>query len=268
MQGLVTCDVESIGVDAAGYGALLSAQGKIQFDFVLWRTADDAYLVDHEAAYQDEFAKRLKLYRMRAQVEIAPQPDLAVWAAWGPALLHPLAALPPRSVPDPRLKELGVRIISSGPNVALDGEEPPQIVSEEAYTAHRHLYGVPEGRREFGYEKLFALEANLEEIGGVSFTKGCYVGQELTARMKHKTDLKKRLLPFSCSAAEEVEPASPIRAGEREIGQAIGGQGETVFALVRLDRLAGVLEGDLDVSAGDAPATLQWPAAYLTPPPR
>ena len=168
LQGLVTNDVTATLPVWAG---LLSAQGKALFDFIVWADGDDI-LLDCEAAQADALARRLTLYRLRRAIVIARDQSLAVhWSAGGDA-----------GVPDPRLAGLGRRWIAP-PGEAADG-----------WHAHRLAHGVAEGAGELGSDKTLWLEANAAELGGVSFTKGCYVGQENTARMNWRQKVGRRLV--------------------------------------------------------------------------
>lgn len=169
LQGLVTNDVTG---PLPVYAALLSAQGKCLFDFLVWADGDDV-LIDCEAAQANTLAKRLTLYRLRRPISITPEPTLAVhWGAKGDG------------PPDPRLAVLGHRWLAS----ATDGD------ASAAYRAHRLSLGVTEGLAELGSGETLWLECNAAELNGVSFTKGCYVGQENTARMNWRSTVNRRLV--------------------------------------------------------------------------
>ncbi|WP_347303377.1 folate-binding protein [Croceibacterium sp. TMG7-5b_MA50] len=171
LQGLVTNDV---GGALPAWAGLLSAQGKALFDFLVWPGEDGSLLLDCEAAFADELVRRLSLYRLRKKIGIARDDALAVyWQADGAA-----------GSPDPRLPALGRRWI--GP---ADGSAP---AADGAWLRHRLSLGVAEGRTELG-DTLW-LEANAVELNGVSFTKGCYVGQENTARMNWRQKVNRRLV--------------------------------------------------------------------------
>jgi folate-binding protein YgfZ len=171
LQGLVTNDVAGALPVWAG---LLTAQGKALFDFLVWADGEDL-LIDCEAAQAESLARRLALYRLRRKIEIARDPTIGVhWSAAGA-----------EGVPDPRLPELGHRWI--GP--AGEGQG-----AEAAWRAHRLGLGVTEGLAEIGQDKTLWLETNATELGGVSFTKGCYVGQENTARMNWRQKVNRRLI--------------------------------------------------------------------------
>ncbi len=182
LQGLVTNDVDG---SLPCWAALLSPQGKALFDFLIWPDPEDdsALLIDAEAAHRDELAKRLGLYRLRRKIAILPVDDLAVH--WSPdAGGH---------TPDPRLPALGQRWLAPAGEGGAD----------DAWRAHRLAVGVTEGRDELGYDKTLWLECNAGELNGVSFSKGCYVGQENTARMNWRNKVSRRLVVVPIAEAEE-----------------------------------------------------------------
>lgn len=185
LQGLVTNDVSG---ELPVYAALLSAQGKAMFDFLVWadpRSAGKAaVLLDCEADAADELIKRLSLYRLRRKITIARDPSLAVhWATEA----HGDASI------DPRLTALGYRWLAP--------VEPGSPVADDAWRAHRLLHGVPEGRDELG--DILWLETNAVELNGVDFGKGCYIGQENTARMNWRQKVNRRLVVVPLEASDE-----------------------------------------------------------------
>ena len=178
LQGLLTQDVTGA---LPAYAGLLSAQGKALFDVIVWRDRADM-LLDCEAAAADELVKRLSMYRLRRKLAIARDDALALfWAVGGE-----------QGDPDPRLPALGRRWLAA----ASDGDAP----ADDAWLAHRLSLGVTEGRGELG--DLLWLETNAAELGGVSFTKGCYVGQENTARMNWRAKVNRRLLVVPLGASD------------------------------------------------------------------
>ena len=179
LQGLVTNDTAG---PLPCYAALLSAQGKHLFDFLVWRDGADLIL-DCEAALADDLVKRLSMYRLRRRIAIARDGTLAV---------HWSAAPHPGAVSDPRLPELGRRWLAA----------PLGESADAAWLAHRLSLGVPEGRAELG--DILWLETNAVELNGVSFTKGCYVGQENTARMNWRQKVNRRLVVVSLNASDEA----------------------------------------------------------------
>ncbi|MGB8365680.1 MAG: YgfZ/GcvT domain-containing protein [Rhizomicrobium sp.] len=223
LQGLITNDARLIAPDAPLYAALLTPQGKILFDFLIFES-DGTLLVDSAAVLRDALVARLSFYRLRATIEIAPRDDLAV--AWTQE--NPLAAAP--FIRDPRRPALGYRAIVPRDTGAI-------MQDQGAYTALRLERGVPEGS-DFGQDKMFALDADLDELGGVAFDKGCYVGQEMTARMKHRGTARKRFLAVATTDGSALPaPPTAITANDREVGTISSTYGANGFALVRLDRL-------------------------------
>ncbi len=194
LQGLLTQDVLSLASGAPRYGALLTPQGKALFDMMLW--ADPAggedVLIDCEAGRAEALVRRLSLYRLRRPVTIALEPGLAVhWAA------EPVAD----AVPDPRLAALGWRWLAG----AGEGD------ASEMFRAHRLAHGVPDGAAELGEDKTLWLECNAEELNGVNYVKGCYIGQENTARMHYRNKVNRRLvvLPIELSDPARMRLSYP-----------------------------------------------------------
>ncbi|BCW88851.1 tRNA-modifying protein YgfZ [Alphaproteobacteria bacterium SO-S41] len=242
LQTLVTNAVATPRAGWSTYAALLTPQGKVQFDFVIHGEAE-GYLLDVAVEKTDDLLKRLKMYRLRAPVTLDARPDLAVFAAWAsPTPPHPeegALAPVPKDAPatDPRLPALGQRWIAPSDSIAPDADLA-------AYTLHRLTLGVPDSA---DVEGEFALDANFEELHGVDFRKGCFVGQEVTARMKHKAQPRKRLVPVFISG--ELPPAgAPIEdATGLAVGEMRSGSDRRAIASVRIERLVNTT--DL-VSAG------------------
>lgn len=183
LQGLVTNDV--LGTLPVWAG-LLTPQGKALFDFFIWADGDDV-LIDCEADQAEALIKRLSLYRLRRPIIIARDDALAVhWATAGED-----------GVPDPRLPELGRRWIAA-PGTPAKG-----------YHAHRLSLGVAEGVAELGQDKILWLETNAAELNGVSFTKGCYIGQENTARMNYRQKVNRRLFVMPDGRVERRAVTDP-----------------------------------------------------------
>jgi folate-binding protein YgfZ len=181
LQGLVTNDVSGA---LPAYAGLLTAQGKTLFDFVVWPAGNGALLLDCEAEAADELIKRLSLYRLRRKIAIGRDETLGVY--WQ-------AELGDGGAPDPRLADLGQRWIAK---VSDDDEG-----ADAAWTRHRLSLGVPEGRAELG--DVLWLETNAADLNGVSFSKGCYVGQENTARMNWRQKVNRRLLVVPLAQSDE-----------------------------------------------------------------
>ena len=183
LQGLVTNDV--LG-DLPVWAGLLTPQGKALFDFIVWADGNDI-LIDCEADQAEALVKRLAMYRLRRPITIGRDETLAVhWANEGGA-----------GVPDPRLPALGRRWIAPPEGAAL------------GYHAHRLSLGVAEGIAELGQDNTLWLEANAVELNGVSFTKGCYVGQENTARMNYRQKVNRRLFVLPDGTVERRSVSDP-----------------------------------------------------------
>ena len=213
LQGLLTQDLSLLSPEKPLYAGLLSPQGKTLFQLFLFAQGEDV-LLDVTASGAEALAKRLTMFRLRKQVAITPEQGLAVWQQWGEASAHPA---------DPRTPLAGSRFL------APPGEAGPM----EAWHAHRLSLGLPDAD-EIGTDDLLWLETNARELNGVSFTKGCYTGQENTARMHHRDKLRKRLLPVRLAAPSA--PDGKVMAGEREAAQLRGRRhGDMQIALFRMD---------------------------------
>jgi folate-binding protein YgfZ len=205
LQGLVTNDVMKAAAGVGVYAALLTPQGKFMYDMIIMADGADL-LLDIEAARKDELIRRLTMYKLRADVTLTDESELKVWAAWADEVPEGITAA------DPRDAALGYRVISADmPGAAA--------LTAADYERKRLSLGVPDGSRDMEVEKYFWLETDAERLNGVSFSKGCYVGQELTARMKHRTTLKKKLVAVKAAsggleAGQEITTAEGKSAGE------------------------------------------------------
>ena len=245
LQGLITNDIEKLSPRVGLYAALLTPQGKILFDFLVVE-GDGAILIDCAGSSRDALVKRLSAYRLRAKVSIETREQLAVLAAWDGTMSANAIAFA-----DPRLAELGVRGISAR------AETPSSAFASGTYHERRFTVGVPEGE-DFGSDRIFALDAGLEELHAADFDKGCYVGQELTARMKHRGTARKRLLPIeSADGAPLPARDTSVTAAGRDLGEIASSRLTKGFALLRLDRLAEAGEGAIE--AAGHPLTVRKP---------
>jgi folate-binding protein YgfZ len=190
LQGLVTQDMALVTPATPQWGGLLTAQGKALFDFILWAD-NDAILLDCEADQRDALARRLTLYRLRRPITIEPVEGGVHWSPDGE-----------QGNPDPRRPELGRRWLGK-----------PEGEPATAWVAHRLSLGVTEGAAELGQDKTLWLEANAAELNGVSFAKGCYIGQENTARMHYRAKVNRRLV-----VAPIADPGERTRASYPDLG--------------------------------------------------
>jgi folate-binding protein YgfZ len=193
LQGLVTNDLAALAPERPLWAGLLTPQGKALFDFILWADGEDV-LIDCQAEAADDLAKRLILYRLRRKIAIERAEDLAVH--WSRETAG--------GVPDPRLPDLGRRWLA------------PAEAPAKAWRKHRLSLGVTEGRAELGSDRTLWLECNAAELNGVSFTKGCYVGQENTARMNYRAKVNRRLV-----VVRSEGPSERTRTFYQDLGLAV-----------------------------------------------
>jgi folate-binding protein YgfZ len=244
LQGLLTADVAGLSDGEARPSALLTPQGKILF-LVLAIRDGGRFLIDCPASQADDLLKRLSFYKLRSKVAVGREHDLAIAVA--PAGVSITGAT---GFADPRLARLGLRFIAR--RDALAAAAPGGAAS---YRARRIAAGIAEGD-EIAAAGLFPHEANLDLTGGVSFTKGCYVGQEVVSRMEHRATARSRLMR---AAGAAVAPGAAIVAGERSIGEVIAAEGKAGVALVRLDRLAAARAEGIAVTCGGEPVEIAPP---------
>jgi tRNA-modifying protein YgfZ len=266
LQALITRDLDSLAPERAVYGALLTPQGKYLFDFFLAQRGDDL-LLEGEAERLDALAKRLNMYRLRADVQIEDMGgEWEVHAAFGAGTETALGLMGGAGAAkalgdgvaflDPRLDGAGARIIAptgqAGAQLAAAGFSPATAAD---YDYFRLCLALPDSGRDLVVDKSLMLESNLERLHGVDFDKGCFVGQELTARTKYRALVRKRLLPVRIDGPLP-DPGTPLLAGEQEIAVMRSGQGNRGLALVRIDRLT---------EAGGLGQSLTAGAATVTP---
>lgn len=212
LQGLVSNDVAKLASGQAAYAALLSPQGKFLHDFLILCRPDDAFELDCARARLPDLLARLKIYRLRSAVTFEERGQVA--AGWGDA------PMPPGGYADPRLPQLGWRLSGEG----LEGYGP-----EAPYHRHRLSLGVPDGERDLTADKSLLMEFGFDELHGVDFAKGCYIGQEVTARSKHRGQVRKQLAvvrgeslpPAGAAITRAGAPAGEMRGSEGGIGLAL-----------------------------------------------
>lgn len=225
LQGLVSNDVTEAAPGRAVWAALLTPQGKWLADFFILSDGE-RLLLDCERAQAGMLVGKLGRFQLRSQVSVRDlSAEYAVHAAWGGAPALPEAAI---AAPDPRLPHAGWRIVSAEPLTA--------DASEAEWDEHRLAFGLPDGSRDLEAEKSVLLEAGFDELHGVSWSKGCYLGQELTARTKYRGLVKRRLVPVRV-AGDLPEPGTPVFAGGREVGAMRSGRGRLGLALLRIEAI-------------------------------
>lgn len=256
LQGLVTCDMDIVTPDQAGYGALLTPQGKIIGDFLIVAVPADeggGYLIDCPLLLVPDLMKRLKLYKLRAKVALddLSEASAVIAAPEGGKLSEDLGLV----YADPRLPALGDRAITD-----RDGIYDVASRDMEAYQARRIALGVPEGGRDFIYGDAFPHEALLDQLNGVSFRKGCYVGQEVVSRMQHRGTARTRIVPIIFSEGLNAEDGVEATAGGKVIGRVGSCAKGRALAMLRLDRVADAMAAGQVLEGGGLVFTLEKPA--------
>ena len=244
LQGLLTNDVERLQPSEARYAALLTPQGKILFDMIVVRAPGEepSYLIECSAAQAADLAKRLGFYKLRAKVAVADvSADRAVAAFWGdepPSVAEGLLYADPR---DPRL---GWRAILPRPIAAAIGSE-----HGGEYEGLRIAVGAPKGGLDFAYADAFPHDANFDLLHGVDFDKGCYVGQEVVSRMKHRGTARKRVARVKL-AGPAPAPGTPVMDRELAVGALGSSSGREALALSRTRPRRGGDGGGPDIERG------------------
>ena len=248
LQGLVSNDVAEAAPGRAVWAALLTPQGKWLADFFLF-SEGERLLLDCERAQAPALATRLSRFRLRSRVSLRDaSAEFHVHAGWGGA------AMPEGIVaaPDPRLPEAGWRALAPAPLPGADA-------TPEDWDRHRLALGLPDGSRDLAAEQTVLLEAGFDELRGVSWTKGCYMGQELTARTRYRGLLKRRLVPVAVDGPLRPR-GTPVLAGDAEVGEMRSGRDGLGMALLRLEALDG-----RPLRCGDAALAARVPAWMALP---
>jgi folate-binding protein YgfZ len=250
LHNLITTDVEGLPQRVASPGALLTPQGKILFDFLIWRDSDDVVL-ETDLAQRDALIRRLSMYKLRAAVELQPGAD-AVTVFWGESSDRGM-------VVDGAFAKAGLAV-SRTPGVA-DSIDLQDEASEEAYHALRISAGLPVSGADFALQDAYPHDLLFDKSGGVSFRKGCYVGQEVVSRMQHRGTARRRVVLVS---GQSPLPATgtEIMAGGKPVGTlgSTEGGGAHGLAIVRTDRVGDALAQGIPLLAAGVPVTLSLPA--------
>jgi len=233
LDNLLTVSISGLQKGDARYGALLTPQGKMIVDGLIVAT-DDGFAIDCPRALAGDLVRRLGFYKLRAKVDIANRSDdWAVIVGWKEGLVPPDAVV---SFIDPRYAALGWRSIIEA------AHRPPLSDPEADYDPHRVALGIPEGGRDFIYGDAFPHEADMDQLHGVDFAKGCYVGQEVVSRMQHRGTARTRCVPIRFIDGTSVPEGADALAGEKICGR-IGSSSSngSAIGLLRLDRVADAL---------------------------
>jgi folate-binding protein YgfZ len=244
LQGLVSNDVAQAVPGRSVWAALLTPQGKWLADFFILAHGD-RLLLDCERAQVPLLLQRLSRFRLRSKVTLRAVEEFCVYAAWGGAPTQQAI-----TATDPRLPEAGWRLLSSVPL--------PTTAFEADWDRHRLALGLPDGSRDLEAEKTVLLEAGFDELNGVSWSKGCYMGQELTARTKYRGLLKRRLIPVAVTGPLPMPGTQILRDGT-EVGTMRSGREQAGLAVLRLEAMHGTL------ACGEATLTPHIPAWLCLP---
>ena len=272
LQGLVSNDMNKVAGDRAVYSALLTPQGKFLFDMFVVELGN-VFLIETEAARAEDLRKKLSMYKLRSQVTVAISANTAVFAIRGDgaASVFDLNAEVGTATEfaggavfvDPRLAEAGLRALlpaDGGPRVLeANGFVPAPF---EVWDEARIRLGLPDGSRDLELEKGILLENGFEELNGVDFNKGCYMGQELTARTKYRGLVRKRLMPVAISGPTP-EAGAEIRLGDAEAGEMRSSCGSVGLALIRLEQFKA--SGGIGLVSGGAALAASKPKWAVFP---
>jgi folate-binding protein YgfZ len=250
LNGLATNDIGKLAPGQARFAALLTPQGKIVVDFIVVEAtpADGGgFFLDCPRALAPALVEKLNFYRLRAKVAVEDlSPALGVMALWDGSGDSDYGLC----YADPRHASLGTRIMLP-PELAGEAAADlgAQLVEPEAYDAHRIALGVPRGGTDFIYGDTFPHEADMDQLAGVDFDKGCYVGQEVVSRVEHRATARSRVVPIAYDEFSPM-PGIPVMAGDKQVGQLGSTAKGRGLALLRLDRVADALNAGTPLTAG------------------
>jgi len=256
LQNLITCDVDGLKEGEAGFGGLLTPQGKILFDFFCIRTGQ-GFLFDIASELQADFIKRMTFYKLRTPVEIsAVENGNKIFAAWDGNKkpdMDDIDIEDGHAYFDPRAGMMGIRIITVQQQVNSDLAE---------YNSHRIAVGMPQGSDDFAYGNIFPHDAMMDQFetagAGVAFQKGCYVGQEVVSRMQHRGTARRRIVMISAN-----QPLPPFGSAIEANGKSIGTVGSVDdcngLAMVRIDRLVNALGEGTAITSEDIELEAKMP---------
>ncbi|RWX76141.1 folate-binding protein [Neorhizobium lilium] len=249
LQNLITTDVDGLPEREARPGALLTPQGKILFDFLIWRN-EDGFTIETELAQREALVRRLTMYKLRAAVELATGAD-GVTVFWGEDAER-------GRVRDSAFAGAGIALSraagqqDAGLDQQIDG-------AEAAYHALRIRAGLPVSGEDFALQDAFPHDLLFDKSGGVSFRKGCYVGQEVVSRMQHRGTARRRTV-LVAAETPLPSPGTEIMAGDKPVGTLGSVQGTQGLAIVRIDRVGDALSRSLPLLAAGVSVVLTLPA--------
>jgi len=257
LQGLISNDTTKVGQGQAIWAAMLTPQGRFLNDMFVVEDGSGTFLMETERERAPALARKLKMYTLRSKVTVEDRSAaMEVAVVFGPDAGKILPVAGTTAFVDPRLPELGVRALAPvGQTAALLGLTEAPLAG---YEAMRLRLGVPDGSRDLRVEKALLLESGFDELHGVDWKKGCYMGQELTARTKYRGLIKRRLFPVRI---EGPLPASgaPVHRDGKEVGEIRSGLGDRALAMLQIDAADGALTADGATLFPERPAWMQIP---------
>ena len=257
LNGLLTADVMQVTPATAQFAALLTPQGKIIVDCIVAAAKEGGgFFLDCPRALAPNLVEKLKFYKLRAKVTIDDLSQslgvLATWEGTGTPE-HGLVYA------DPRLPALGQRAILPADLAAqATAELGAQLVDARDYEAHRISLGVPRGGLDFIYGDAFPHEADMDQLNGVDFAKGCYVGQEVVSRIEHRGTARNRIVPVAADG-NAPDAGMPVMAGDKQVGTTGSSAGSSGLAMLRLDRIADAKAAGTPLTAGGVIITPRKP---------
>ena len=271
LNGLLTADIAQVTPAQPKFAALLTPQGKIVIDCIVAEApAEDGggFFLDCPKALAFEFMQKLNFYKLRAKVICEDLSEvLGVMAIWDGQGMTEYGLI----YPDPRLPSLGQRVMLP-PHLAkaAAADLGAELFEAQAYEAHRIAQGVPRGGLDFIYGDAFPHETDMDQLAGVDFDKGCYVGQEVVSRMEHRGTARNRVVPIDASNFAP-DAGVPVMAGDKQVGITGSHAGRSGLAMLRLDRVADARAAGIALTAGGIAieprkpdwATFDWPGEKM-----
>ncbi len=240
LQNLITTDLAAFPAEEARPGALLTPQGKILFDFMIWQD-DDSFVIETDDHQRDALLKRLTMYKLRAAVDLSPAGE-GVTVSWESASKGPA---------DSRFARAGITLVRQTGQHGSD--------DAEAYDRLRIVNGIAVSGQDYALQDAFPHDVLMDFNGGLSFRKGCYVGQEVVSRMQHRGTARRRVVTVQAEAALPPSGTEITAAGKPvgTLGSVVGNSG---LAIVRIDRAGEAMAANAPLQAGETPVTLALPA--------
>ncbi|MBB3136274.1 hypothetical protein FHS26_004028 [Rhizobium pisi] len=249
LQNLITTDIVSLEPGVARPGALLTPQGKILFDFMIWQDGD-GYTIETDAGQRDGLLKRLTMYKLRAAVIVAPLAEEGMTVSWGNEVGGAQDAAGNQGVRDSRFAKAGVTLTR---RAGRHGDD-----AEMLYDALRISLGIVTSGPDFALQDAFPHDVLMDLNGGLSFRKGCYVGQEVVSRMQHRGTARRRVVTVSCATALPAT-GTEITAAGKPVGTLGSVEGGSGLAIVRIDRAGAAMAAGTPLLAGETPVSLVLP---------